>query len=142
MTNATKMNYDLLFKPFMMLYINLRYENLIYQSEDMLSQSDYSKLSVISEKLVDMLPDGKIANHYKKMYCDGKSVEIQQDYERYIFGKDEAEMFYQFRKSFTNNQILTLDQQIQKHIKVFGDLVDGLYALHLQQKELIKNMGD
>ena len=59
-------NAEILTKPFIMLYLNLDLQSLI--NDDLISEHNYNILSSIGDKIVEIMPSGKISNLYKEKY--------------------------------------------------------------------------
>lgn len=125
---------NVLIKPFVLLRLNL--EILEFQNYDELSESDYRRLSLIQEKIVDFMGEGKIANLYiiklktsNQIVLD--DIRLHMDYDTQI----ELE---EFKSNLYKN--LSLDQQVRKYIEVFEPLVDKLHKHHFEMIKIINEV--
>lgn len=124
-------------KPFVMLFLN--FEFLELNHKDLLSAYDCRILSEIGDKLIEILPEGKIANKYKYQWNSSTDIwatsAIVSDIRRYM-DVDTQNMLYQFRSDFYKDCV-DLDAEVAKYIKVFKPMVDALYENHLSKIKII-----
>lgn len=132
-------NADILSKPFVMLYLNLDLQSLI--NDDLITENNYNILSSIGDKIVEIMPSGKISNLYKTKYHNSDRFWNRQSilsniitYMDYNIRND----LVQFKRDFFKD--LSVDKEVELYIKVFQPLVDKLYQNHLEKMKIISEV--
>lgn len=123
-------------KPFVMIYLNLELQSLIYN--DLLSEHDYNILSEIGDKIIEIMPGGKIANLYKEKYHNSDKFWTRESIKNDIWSHTDYDTQYEvthFKKSFYAD--LSVDEEVKKYIEVFKPLVDKLHKQHLKNLKII-----
>lgn len=132
---------NILNQPFVLLYLNLNIQALNI-ADEYLSVGEFKALDAISDKLIEMLPPGKVANMYKDKYHNktkgpwsrhGILTDIfrHMDYEvKIAVEKFEDQLF----------GTLTLDNHAQKYIDVFTPIVDALYKNYKEKMEILNGV--
>ena len=105
-------NAEILTKPFIMLYLNLDLQSLI--NDDLISEHNYNILSSIGDKIVEIMPSGKISNLYKEKYHN-------------------SDRFWN-RQSILSNIITYMDYDIKSDLTQFKR--DFLRIYHWMKKSL------
>lgn len=129
-------NTQVLNKPFVMIYLNLDLQSLI--QNDLISWSQHNILSQIGDKIIEIMPDGKISNLYKEKYHQGDNFWNRQS----ILSNINSYMEYdtrnelnQFKRDFYKD--LSVDEEVALYIKVFEPMVNKLYNNHLEKLRII-----
>lgn len=129
-------NAEILTKPFIMLYLNLDLQSLI--NDDLISEHNYNILSSIGDKIVEIMPSGKISNLYKEKYHNSDRFWNRQSILSNIITYMDYDIksdLTQFKRDFFKD--LSLDEEVALYIKVFQPLVDKLYQNHLEKMKII-----
>ena len=129
-------NTDILTKPFVMLYLNLDLQSLI--NDDLLTERNYNILSSIGDKIIEIMPSGKISDLYKEKYHNSDRFWNRQSILSNIITYMDYDIkndLNQFKRDFFKD--LSLDDEVALYIKVFGPLVDELYKNHLEKIKII-----
>lgn len=129
-----KLNIEILQRPFAMLYLNLELQQLIFN--DLISEGNYYILDKVATKIIEMQPQGKLADRYKDRYNNGNTyniVSLFNEVKRYTDYEDLKGLI-QFRDVFYDD--LSIDEQVEKYIRVFVPIVDKLYALHEEKMKI------
>ena len=124
-------NAEILTKPFIMLYLNLDLQSLI--NDDLISEHNYNILSSIGDKIVEIMPSGKISNLYKEKYHNSDRFWNRQSILSNIITYMDYDIksdLTQFKRDFFKD--LSVDEEVALYIKVFQPLVDKLYQNHLR----------
>lgn len=129
-------NAEILTKPFIMLYLNLDLQSLI--NDDLISEHNYNILSSIGDKIVEIMPSGKISNLYKEKYHNSDRFWNRQSILSNIITHMDYDIksdLTQFKRDFFKD--LSLEEEVALYIKVFQPLVDKLYQNHLEKMKII-----
>lgn len=129
-------NAEILTKPFIMLYLNLDLQSLI--NDDLISAHNYNILSSIGDKIVEIMPSGKISNLYKEKYHNSDRFWNRQSILSNIITYMDYDIksdLTQFKRDFFKD--LSLEEEVALYIKVFQPLVDKLYQNHLEKMKII-----
>lgn len=129
-------NAEILTKPFIMLYLNLDLQSLI--NDDLISEHNYNILSSIGDKIVEIMPSGKISNLYKEKYHNSDRFWNRQSILSNIITYMDYDIksgLTQFKRDFFKD--LSLEEEVALYIKVFQPLVDKLYQNHLEKMKII-----
>lgn len=129
-------NAEILTKPFIMLYLNLDLQSLI--NDDLISEHNYNILSSIGDKIVEIMPSGKISNLYKEKYHNSDRFWNRQSILSNIITYMDYDIksdLTQFKRDFFKD--LSLEEEVTLYIKVFQPLVDKLYQNHLEKMKII-----
>lgn len=129
-------NAEILTKPFIMLYLNLDLQSLI--NDDLISEHNYNILSSIGDKIVEIMPSGKISNLYKTKYHNSDRFWNRQSILANIINYMDYDIqndLVQFKRDFFKD--LSVDKEVELYIKVFQPLVDKLYQNHLEKMKII-----
>ena len=129
-------NAEILTKPFIMLYLNLDLQSLI--NDDLISEHNYNILFSIGDKIVEIMPSGKISNLYKEKYHNSDRFWNRQSILSNIITYMDYDIksdLTQFKRDFFKD--LSLDEEVALYIKVFQPLVDKLYQNHLEKMKII-----
>lgn len=129
-------NAEILTKPFIMLYLNLDLQSLI--NDDLISEHNYNILSSIGDKIVEIMPGGKISNLYKEKYHNSDRFWNRQSILSNIITYMDYDIksdLTQFKRDFFKD--LSLEEEVALYIKVFQPLVDKLYQNHLEKMKII-----
>lgn len=132
-------NTNILNKPFIMLYLNLDLQSLI--REDLISEHNYNILSEIGDKIVEMMPDGKISNLYKEKYKNSDRFWNRQSILSNIITHMDYDIkndLSQFKQDFCKD--LSIDEEVALYIKVFGPMINLLYENHLEKIKIISEV--
>ena len=131
-------NAEILTKPFIMLYLNLDLQSLI--NDDLISEHNYNILSSIGDKIVEIMPGGKISNLYKEKYHNSDRFWNRQSILSNIITYMDYDIksdLTQFKRDFFKD--LSLEEEVALYIKVFQPLVDKLYQNHLEKMKIISD---
>lgn len=129
-------NVEILTKPFVMLYLNLDLQSLI--NDDLITEHNYNILSSIGDKIIEIIPSGKISNLYKEKYHNSDRFWNRQSILSNIITYMDYDIkndLTQFKRDFFKD--LSLDEEVALYIKVFQPLVDNLYQNHLEKMKII-----
>ena len=129
-------NAEILTKPFIMLYLNLDLQSLI--NDYLISEHNYNILSSIGDKIVEIMPSGKISNLYKEKYHNSDRFWNRQSILSNIITYMDYDIksdLTQFKRDFFKD--LSLEEEVALYIKVFQPLVDKLYQNHLEKMKII-----
>ncbi len=129
-------NAEILTKPFIMLYLNLDLQSLI--NDDLISEHNYNILSSIGDKIVEIMPSGKISNLYKEKYHNSDRFWNRQSILSNIITYMDYDIksdLTQFKRDFFKD--LSLEEEVALYIKVFQPLVDKLYQNYLEKMKII-----
>ena len=129
-------NAEILTKPFIMLYLNLDLQSLI--NDDLISEHNYNILSSIGDKIVEIMPSGKISNLYKEKYHNSDRFWNRQSILSNIITYMDYDIksdLTQFKRDFFKD--LSLEEEVALYIKVFQPLVDKLCQNYLEKMKII-----